>query len=415
MVASYPANGGRMSKFLCLLLLSSFGTGKTETAYNHNEAGSGQLEGSNDLSPNPLSSYAHEMNYENCCEVLNSEDLGKCSELQLLKCECGSVITLNASDFQDVNESTVLFNGGYFGVLLNSSQGHLVVCANVSQNVASSTQPLATLIYIGNTLTIIGYSLGLLTFFLFEELRTCPAKILAIIAATVIVTAILIMIGVSDAAGDSEFCKALAIFTHFFILSYFMWMTILLFEVCYSFYCASRLIPVRVKNTRCKYIMYSTASTIPLMIVILSIIISYTAPTMILYGRNPEGICWLIDFTSTMVALNLPAIILFVFQLIFFAISSFLLATSSKGGDDVKRTPYIRILLTVFFSSHISWLVGFITFAFRSYWSSYPVLILSSIQGFVVFFGFYGTKKVWRLYTSLLSNIVSHLRNIFFT
>ena len=98
-------------------------------------------------------------------------------------------------------------------------------------------------------------------------------------------------------------------------------------------------------------------NSIPLMIVAPCAILSYTAPDVIQYGRNPtNGLCWITEFASSMVALILPAMVLFVFQLVFFVVGSFLLTTSSKGGDGIKRTPYVRILLAMFFSSHITWI-----------------------------------------------------------
>ena len=399
----------KMSEYyIWFLLLISFGSVKTEGGC---ETGSGRLKEKEDLASKPLS--IADGGYGNCSQTLKPEDLENCTE----KCERDSdCFLVNTTDFQYVNESTVFLNGNYFKVLLNSSQG-LVVSANICQNETSPSEraPYSPTIelYIGNTLSILGYSLILLTFSLFKELRTCPAKIMAIAAVAIIASNIIVILGHSSITGDSGFCKVVAIFLHFFLLSHYTWTTILLFEVCYSFYRASRLIPVHVQeNTRCKHIMYSTVSTIPLMIVAPCVILSYTAPDVIQYGRNFRfGQCWFIEFASSMVALIVPAIVLFVFQLVFFVVGSFLLATSSKGGNTVKRTPYVRILFAVFFSSHIIWLVVYVV-----YFSipSKPLIIffiLSSTQGFVIFFGFYGTKKVWKLYTSLLSSIMSSLKS----
>ena len=65
--------------------------------------------------------------------IQETDDLDDCANMSVL-CDCESLVALNASEFEYVDENTVSFNGLTLEVQLNTSQGLPVVCANFSQN-----------------------------------------------------------------------------------------------------------------------------------------------------------------------------------------------------------------------------------------------------------------------------------------
>ncbi len=93
-------------------------------------------------------------------------------------------------------------------------------------------------------------------------------------------------------------------------------------------------------------------------------------------------------------------------QLILFAVGGFYLVKSSRNrssGNGKKNTPYLRVLLAMFSASNLMWILCIIAVASNISWVWFPFLILFSIQGFVLFFGFYGTRKVLNLYIAMFS------------
>ena len=173
--------------------------------------------------------------------VFKTDNLDDCANMSVL-CDCESLVALNASEFEYVDENTVSFNGLTLTIELNTSQGLPVVCANFSQNETvlgeSLREKLAgsdIIFYVGDTLSIVGCSLLLLTFCLFKELRTFPAKIVVNIAVSVQLTSVLRIVTVGGAFKISGFCDAVAISSHFFTLAQSLWMTIMSCETCLSF------------------------------------------------------------------------------------------------------------------------------------------------------------------------------------
>ncbi len=80
-----------------------------------------------------------------------------------------------------------------------------VIYTNSSQN---STEQIfgylgGIITYIGDSLSIIGCTLFLVTFSLFKDLRTFPAKIVVNIAVVILVTNVLVILSVNGAAKKS--------------------------------------------------------------------------------------------------------------------------------------------------------------------------------------------------------------------
>ena len=355
-----------------------------------------------------------------CCRILSAMHLASYANLSL-SCDCESLVVLNASEFEYVDENTVSFNGLTLEVQLNTSQGLPVVCANFSQNgtvIGESSVVYAAgydiITYTGGSLSVIGCSLLLLTFFLFKDLRTFPAKIMVHVAITILFTNALMILTVSRVTESSRLCDAVSILLHFFVLSEFSWMTIMCFEVCQSFYHASRLIRVRMDSMQYKLLVYNVIGwSVPFLIVTTSVIVNYAVPALIQYGINPgERICWISDYHSAIVAFLIPIVIVILLQLILLGCGGYFLVASSKNwksGSSEKKTPYFRVVLAMFFTSNIMWILGFMALVVNTSWAWYPFLILTSIQGFVIFFGFYGTKKVLMLYIACFSKFYHSL------
>ena len=245
----------------------------------------------------------------------DAEDLTSCKNLSV-SCNCEHLIALNGNNFEYVDEYTVLFNGQHFEVQLNTSEGLPVICNNFSLEVPTI---FAIIICFGYSLSIIGCILVLLTICLFKELCTFPAKIMVNVAAIVIIIDVLTILSVTVATRNSGFCDVAAISLHFFALSQFSWMTVMNVEVCHSFYRASRLVPVRVEGLRCKFIIYNiVAWTVPLLIVGTSVIVNYTSPALVGYGKNPGGAyCWISAVGSEIVLFFIPLLLAILLQLIF--------------------------------------------------------------------------------------------------
>ena len=336
--------------------------------------------------------------------------------------DCESAIALNISEFEYAGDNTVLFRGELKYIQFNTSQGQPVICVNFTQNgTVNATRRIYIypigydyITYVGCSLSIIGCCLVILTFCLFKDLQTLPTKILVNIAITIISSNILVIVIASGAGSIISLCEILAIFTHFFTLAQFMWMTVMCAEVAHTFYLASRLIKVDPNTNHRKFIIYFVLSWgTPLATVSICVVLNYSTDNLIKYGQNlnvESNSCWINEFYSAVTVFLVPIVAAILLQSILFIVVCFFLflsrkkkSSSSDGGARESKTPYLRLLFALYFSSNIMWLFAFFAVSIRQAradWTWYPFTVLQSLQGLVLFVGFFGTKKVLLLYIS---------------
>ena len=189
-------------------------------------------------------------------------------------------------------------------------------------------------------------------------------------------------------------------------------------EMVRTFYLASRLVPVQIKTTHRKFYVYSIVSwTVPTFIVGCSIILNYTTSGVIQYGWNVEiesRYCWINDFYSAVITVLIPIALSTCLQLILFIVVGILILSSAE--TKVRMPPQVERALHTFefyslsfFASNIMWVFGFVALLIGMEWAWYPFEILLNCQGFVIFLGFFGTKKVLKLYTTTFTKFFDTL------
>ena len=331
-------------------------------------------------------------------------------------------IALNDSEYEYAGDNTVLFRGETLEVQLNTSDGRPVVCVDFTQNGTKSLLRRMSIYppgyeiitFSGCGLSLIGCFIVLLTFSLFKELRTLPSKLLMNITLTILVISFVTMLTASKIVGNSAVCQVVAIIDHFFILSQFMWMSVMCAEVAHTFYLSTRLIPPSPKHSSRKLLTYTVLSWgVPCVVVIISVILNYSTSNLIGYGKIDSRSCWINHLPSAIVAYLVPVAISTIAQCILFIFVGIFLFLSSKrksaeASGQKKSTPYCRVVFALFFATNIVWVLGFMAVLVRAEWSWYPFVILQSFQGFIIFIGFVCTKKVLNLYLTLFSSKFFH-------
>ena len=337
-----------------------------------------------------------------------------------------TLIALGQNDtFEMINSSTILYNDDQYQIAFINTNQEPVICVNFTQNgtqtvnttVISFTYPLGITIitYVGCSLSVIGCLLLLLTYCCFRELLTLPSKILMNLAIAIMVADLLLIVGVPivEILVITELCIAIAVSLHFFFLALFSWMTILCFEMMRTFYNAHQMKPVRPSTTL--FVIYVFLGWgLPFLIVGASLIANFVTDAilrfdnLVLYGVLENGMvgsCWINHFESAIVAFIAPVTLSLLLNLIFFTVIVVLLCLAVRSqtrlDKDNKNTPYIRVVIAIFFVSGLTWGFGFLAILIGTAWSWYPYILLNSTQGLVIFLAFLCTKKVGGLYLSI--------------
>ena len=326
-------------------------------------------------------------------------------------CEEGSLIRLNHSEFTELDNETLSFGGEVYEVF-RYINGSPVICTNLSQNgtqeiivtVFFYSYPIGIIIltYVGCLLSVIGCVVVLLTYSLFKELRTLPGKILMNLSAAILATSLFLLAGIPlfALAEKEELCHMTAIFLHWLALSQFSWMTVMSCELARTMIRASRLRQTEAKKVKRNifliYLLIGWGT--PTLVTGVSIIINYTTD-YIQYGE--DGFCWIGDPNSFYAVFLTPVTLSLLLNGVAFFITGYLLVKAQRGEAKLQKqqsTSYLRIHLSVFSITGLTWVFGFVAILARDDWAWYFFIILTSTQGFTICVAFLLTKKIFSLY-----------------
>ena len=328
-------------------------------------------------------------------------------------------IALDESEYQLINESTVLFQGEVYPVIGYDANDRPLICVdfnrtgeieiNTTVTFLQYPKGFAELTYIGCSLSIIGSLMILFTYTIFKELQTLPSKLLMNLAVGFLVSDLFLLLGgsITPIIRSVEFCTATAIIKHFFFLSRFSWMNILGVEYTRIFTMAIKLKQDEKKSFKNKLlILYVILGWgIPLLITIPTIIVNYTIDDAVLYGTDIDGslgLCWINDTLSAIIAFVVPIFLSILLNIFLFVTVVILICAASPDSKNVKsqRSTEIRIVMAIFTVLGITWIFGFIALLTNLSWAWYPFIILNSTQALIISIMFLGTKKIILRYYS---------------
>ena len=336
----------------------------------------------------------------------------------------GGLIALNESEYKDLQNGTVLYDGEVYEVEFMDQFERPVICSNYTQNGTLITEAqdqiaypdgFVILTYIGCSLSALGGLLILITYALFKQLQTLPSAILMNLAASIIMSNILVL-SEGIESESVRLCTSIAVTKHLFFLAQFTWMTIMVFEATHTFYLGMRLSPMPSKaSIRKLFILYFLIGWgIPLIIVATTLAVNFTSESLVLYGTSEDGtrgICWINHPKSIILAVVTPLAVFLLLNIILFTILTILLFKARRNEAKLikneKGTPYLRLYVAIASTTGLMWVFGFVAILARASWAWYVFILLNSTQGFVIFVAFLVNRRVGRLYLSLLYNMPS--------
>ena len=363
-----------------------------------------------------------------CLELSHGET---CAFIDLLNstnpslCD-GALLDLEETEFELLTDNkTLQFHGEIYDIIGYSNNSLPIICTNFTQNgtreinvtITTYSYPAAFSIvtYIGCSLSVIGCAFVLLTYSIFKELQTLPGKILMNLAAAILGTCVFLLFGIPlfALAEKEQLCHTTAILLHWLALCQFSWMTIMSFESTRSLLRAKCLQPVQPQKIKNEiFLLYMLIGWgLPTIITGVSVIINYTTD-YIEYGE--DEFCWISHVVSFYIVFLAPVAISVLLNFITFSITAYLLFKASRNQAKLEKqkiTSYIRIYLSVFSITGLTWTVGGMAILARGEWAWYMFIILTSTQGFVICVAFLFTKKVYSLYKEFLPQI-SSFRNL---
>jgi hypothetical protein len=297
--------------------------------------------------------------------------------------------------------------------------GRPLICTNLTRNRTRTFTPFAypiafdILTYIGFTVDFVSGLLFLLTFFLFKELRTFFSKLMVNFICSILFGDIIFLIGgpLFTFLNVPPLCTAVGVFLHYAFLCRFSWMAVMGSELVRSFYNVLKRMNKDNTNTWKFLVLYMLVAWLsPLLIVIPTIIVNFTLSASVDYGVG--GSCWINQHVALIVAFVLPVTLFIVYNTSAFVVVMVMVVQMRRGSmtkleelTSRRRISWkdVRFAFAVFTLTGLSWLFGFLAlFSPALSWAWYLFIIFNTTQALAVTVAFLLTKKVIRLYHSLL-------------
>ena len=343
-----------------------------------------------------------------------------CLKLVLSDCLEGAYVPLNATEYIVFPNLSVYHNAKKtvfkFGNYLisehsnkeDSNDSHtrnssISVCLpfkdtfNITKtSMASSSRVLRILTIIGFSISIICLVLLLITYGIFQELRTVPGKNLMNLSFPLLLSQLMWLIGTAFLK-EGTACKVFAILEHYLLLVSFVAMSVMSYHTCYVF---STPFVGRIANTSSrKFVKYSALVWItPAMFVAICIALNETEAFAVDYGTN----CWLGTANAKLYLFLLPLALLLLYNIYAFIKTA---VSLSRHGKERKTLHQKEGKQNLLISTKLATLVGF-PWLFAFFGVLFPdveefeylFVVFVCLQGLYIGMAFLFNKKTWKLY-----------------
>ncbi|XP_041477453.1 G-protein coupled receptor Mth2-like [Lytechinus variegatus] len=256
------------------------------------------------------------------------------------------------------------------------------------------------------TLNFTAMLLTFVTYSIFSTLRTLPGLCIMTVAMTFMV----VYAPINDVVMEHYwFCKIAAILSHYFLLSAFVWMNILAWNLVRTFALSSRL-KRHQKDIRKQYVRLALFGFgLPALVVVPCVIIDLCECTSlpIWYGAGLST-CWIHDTWGRLVVMDMPMLISLVFNCIFFVMTGMGIrksrietkfATSRTKATLAEKLISLLTYIKISSVMGLTWITRFIVYFTGDRVMWYVFIIFTFLQGafIFVFFGLSAqSRKLWR-------------------
>ncbi len=268
--------------------------------------------------------------------------------------------------------------------------------------------PLAEnfIFFFGNSLTLIGVLLIIITHVIFSEVRNIPSTIILNYVIPIFLTSLMYLLQEHYKLQVTNARKVFAIFYHYFSLVQFTWLAIFSYEILRKFVNGIKLKLDTKSSKKVRIIFYLIIGwSVGAIVVAVTVTVDVTKENLVGYGINGSTITHIEPF---ILAWALPAALLTIFSTILFGITSFIICKVAVNKSKLKQKAnwtLMRLWIGTLIISGVPYVRYFIT---SPYWLTLVAKFYSYSEGLFIFAAFFLSKKIIRLYYKSVQTKVSH-------
>ena len=360
------------------------------------------------------------------------ENITICRRLVLSECHNGAFVTLSEHEYYAHKNLTIFhyqtkrtFNFGEYQIIEggSSNETNLDIFQNASfprksaiaiclpyRKTYNTTKKIKVVVksYTGNairvltlvcfTVSLLFLSILLVTYGIFEELRTLPGINLMSLAVSMLLSQLVWLIGTTKFM-NTKTCEVLGMIEHYLFLVAFMAMSVISYHSCIVF---SRPFSTSHDNAMpawTKFAKYSSIAWIsPAIFIAVCVTLDQTDATFSIYGTT----CWLSTEKAVLYLFILPAAVIMLFNIVAFIKTALALCHNNvpeilHRNRDRKQNLIACIKLATLVA--FPWLFGFLGVIFPDTEAfQYLFVVFACLQGFYMGVAFVCNKKTFLLY-----------------
>ena len=253
--------------------------------------------------------------------------------------------------------------------------------------------PLRILTLICFIISILFLFILLITYWMFNELRTLPGLNLMSLAVSMLLSQVIWLVGTAHFM-NTKTCEVLGIIEHYLLLVTFMAMSVISYHSCIAF---SRPFDRSLNSTRVQFVKYSSMAWIsPAIFVAVCVTLDQTEANFDFYGKT----CWLSTRKVVLYLFILPAAVIMLFNIVTF-IRTALALCCNNDSHILHRDRKKNLIACTKLSTLVGfpWLFAFVGVIFPdTKVFEYLFVVFACLQGFYMGVAFVCNKETFKRY-----------------
>ena len=256
--------------------------------------------------------------------------------------------------------------------------------------------PLRILTLIFFSISILFLFILLVTYWMFNELRTLPGLNLTSLAVSMLLSQVIWLVGTAHFM-NTKTCEVFGIIEHYLLLVTFMAMSVISYHSCIVFSRPFNTIPNNARPVLPKFTKYSSIAWIsPAIFIAVCVTLDQTEATFDIYGTT----CWLSTGKAVLYLFILPAVTIMLFNIVTF-IKTALALCYNNDTEILHKNRKQNLIVCIKLATLVGfpWLFAFFGAIFPDIEAfEYLFVVFACLQGFHMGVAFVCNKKTIQLY-----------------
>lgn len=259
------------------------------------------------------------------------------------------------------------------------------------------------------SISVLCLFLTLITYCLFQKLRTLPGKNTMIMVSNLLLfnTFYLSLMVLNESISSNGVCQFIGVMTHFFMLCCFGSFTVCtvhMFRIFGRTKLVTTVLGQKGKRLFCIYMLSVYGSSC--FILTTNILAFYISTGMTSVGYDRNGKCFISTLTSFVITVLLPLILTFLLNITLYIITTYRLKKKINLSAELTKTrdsnrKEMCIFIKLFITTGCLWILQLVNFFVNNIAMYVVVFALNALQGVFIFTAYVCNRRILNMYRGI--------------